>query len=110
MNTVTGGPIGSAHIVMLYDNIASAGQVQYAFLVGVFDNTTHEPVFFVASEINQLAATAGGGSHFLGAFDGAAHMNLGASNDWAEAKKFFPEALRIVEGKFGKGKSSAASD
>jgi hypothetical protein len=54
-------------------------------------------VLFVASEVNATAATLGGGSHFLGVFDSQGHANRGASDDWADPKKFFPEALRIAQ-------------
>ncbi len=52
MNRVAGAPLGDRHTVVLFDQIKSAGQVQYAFLVAVFENATQQPVYFIASEIN----------------------------------------------------------
>jgi hypothetical protein len=101
MNRVGGAPLGEKHTVLLFDNIKSAGAVQYAFLLAVFDNETQQPVYFVASEINQMAATLGGGSHCLGIFDGSGHANLGFSDEWGDPHKFFPEALRIAAEHFG---------
>src|SRR5438309_2046596 len=93
MNRVASAPLGENHTVLLFDQIKSAGHVEYAFLVAVFDNATQRPVYFVASEVNSTAETFGGGSHFLGVFDGDGHANRGASDDWGDPKKFFPEAL-----------------
>ena len=101
MNRIGGAPLGDQHTVIMWDNIKSTGSVQYAYLFGVFDNAKQEPVFFVASEINQMAAVFGGGSHCLGVFNGSGHANMGFSDDWGDPHKFFPEALRIASERFG---------
>jgi hypothetical protein len=101
MNRVGGVPLGEKHSALLFDNIQSAGSVQYAFLLTVFDHGTQEPVYFVASEVNEMAAILGGGSHFLGIFSGSGHANLGASDEWGDPQKFFPEALRLATEQFG---------
>jgi len=101
MNRVAGAPLGEKHTVILFDEIKSAGSVEYAFLVAVFDNKSQQPVYFIASEVNSMAQTLGGGSHYLGVFDGNGHANRGASDDWGDPKKFFPEAIRIAEAAFG---------
>jgi hypothetical protein len=93
-------PLGKNHTVLLFDNIKSAGMVQYAFLLAVYDNAKGQPVYFVASEVNEMAAS-GGGSHFLGVFNGSGHLNLGSSDDWGDPRKFFPEALRLAARQFG---------
>ena len=94
MNRVGAAPLGDGHTALMFDSIASVGPIQYTFILAVYDDTTREPVYFVTSEVNAMAAEFGGGSHFLRAFDGPKHLNMGASNDWAEPDKFFPEALR----------------
>jgi hypothetical protein len=101
MNRVTGSPFGPSHTVLLWDQIVSAGRVQYAFLVGVFENATKQPVLFVASEVNRLAGTLGGGSHCLGLFPGEGHANLGFSDDWGDGAKFFPKALALAAAHLG---------
>jgi hypothetical protein len=101
MNPVGRAPLGDRHTIILFDRIQSAGSVQYAFLVAVFDNETQRPVYFVSSEINQMAAVLGGGSHCLGIFDGSGHANLGFSDDWGDPQKFFPRAVRIAAEHFG---------
>jgi hypothetical protein len=101
MNRVAGAPLAPGYTVLLFDNIKSAGAVEYTFLVGVFDDSTQQPVYFVASEVNTTAATLGGGSHYLGLFDGQGHANCGSSDDWGDPKKFFAKALRIVKERFG---------
>jgi hypothetical protein len=101
MNDVHAAPWGEKHSVFLFDHIKSAGSVQYAYLLGVYDNDTQQPVYFVASEVNDLAASLGGGSHFLGVFDSNGHANLGSSDDWGDPRKFFSEALRLAGERFG---------
>jgi hypothetical protein len=101
MNRVAAAPLGDKHTALLFDTIKSAGAVQYTFLLGVFDNETQKPVYFVASEVNATAAVFAGGSHFLGVFDGTGHANLGSSDDWADPRKFFPEAIRLAAERFG---------
>ncbi|MBL8819586.1 MAG: hypothetical protein JNL58_26410 [Planctomyces sp.] len=101
MNPVANAPLGEQHTVILFDQIKSAGHVEYTFLIAVFDNTSEQPVYFVASEVNSTAQTRGGGSHYLGVFDGNGHSNLGSSDDWGDPKKFFPEAIRIAAEAFG---------
>ncbi len=107
MNRVAGAPLGAKHTIILFDQIKSAGSVQYTFLVAVFDNASQQPVFFVASEVNSMAETLGGGSHYLGVFDGNGHANRGASDDWGDPKKFFPKAVRIAEEVFGVDQADA---
>ena len=58
MNRVGGAPPGERHTALLFDHIKSAGAVRYAYLLAVFDNRTQKPVYFVASEVNQMAAEA----------------------------------------------------
>jgi hypothetical protein len=59
------------------------------------------PVYFVASEVNEMAAVFGGGSHYLGVFDGSGHSSLGSSDAWGDPSKFFPEAIRLAAERFG---------
>jgi hypothetical protein len=93
-------PIGK-HMAVLLSDIEQAGAVQYRYIMAVFDGDTHNPCFFVASEVNSMAKTLGGGSHFLGLFDGDGHANCGTSDDWGDEAKFTAEALRIIRAKFG---------
>ncbi|MCW8131898.1 MAG: hypothetical protein KIS92_16245 [Planctomycetota bacterium] len=101
VNRVAGSKLGEKHTVLLFDTIVSDGSVEYAFLVGVFDNATQKPVFFVSSEINRMAKELGGGSHFMGTFDGNGHANFGSSDDWGDPQKFFPAALKLAAKQFG---------
>ena len=101
MNRVGGAPFGDKHTMLLFDQIESIGAVQYAFLLAVYDDAKQAPVYFVASEVNEMAGLLGGGSHCLGVFDGSGHANMGFSDDWADPRKFFPEAMRIASERFG---------
>lgn len=86
---------------MLLGDIVSAGSVEYGHILVVYDGDSQQPCYFVASEVNSMAKQFGGGSHFLGLFDGDGHVNCGSSDDWADEAKFTAEALRIVREKFG---------
>jgi hypothetical protein len=110
MNRVGGAPLGEKLTVLLFDNIKSAGSVQYSYLLAVYDNETQKPVYFVASEVNQMAAALGGGSHCLGIFDGSSHANMGFSDDWGDPLKFFPEAIRIATEHFGVATEQGTAD
>jgi hypothetical protein len=101
MNRIGGAPLGEKHTVLMWDTIESVGSVEYTYLVGVFDNAKQQPVYFVAAEVNQMAAVLGGGSHALGVFDGSGHANLGFSDDWGDPQKFFPKALQLAAKRFG---------
>ena len=57
------------YTAVLFDNIISTGSVQYQYMIGVFDDR-QQPCFYVTSEVNPTAKRFGGGSHFLGVFDG----------------------------------------
>ena len=87
------------HTAVLFGDIEPAGSVEYHLILAVFDEN-RQPCYFVASEVNSMANSFGGGSHFLGLFDGEGHANCGASDDWADETKFTTEALRIVREKF----------
>lgn len=92
--------LGQNHRILFLDNIHSAGSVRYAFILAIYD-TAQKPVYFLASEVNQMATSFGGGSHFFGVFDGEVHANLGASDDWGDPHKFFPQAVRTAAKRFG---------
>jgi hypothetical protein len=78
-----------------------AGRIEYAFILVVYENATQKPCYFVASEVNSMAKTFGGGSHFLEVFPGDGHVNMGDSDEWGDAKKFMAKALAIVAEHFG---------
>lgn len=91
--------IGQYTAVLLGD-IERGGVIEYKYIMVVFGER-QEPCFFVASEVNELAGSNGGGSHFLGFFDDNGHANCGASDDWADEAKFTEQALRMVRERFG---------
>lgn len=95
MNRVDIRPLGKNHTMMMWDSIEQAGLIQYTYLLGVFDNATHEPIYFVSSEVNQ-APSPGTGSHCLCEFDGEGHGNHGSSDQWSVADTFFQEAQRMA--------------
>ena len=99
-NRLASTPLGPDHTMAMFDQIKAAGRIQYAFLVGVFENKTKQPVYFVSCELNTMPEL-GGGSHFLCTFDGDGHGNCGASDDWGDSEKFFKRAKQMVQQRFG---------
>ena len=74
--------------------------IQYAHVMYVYeqgDFLTGRPCFAVASEVNRVAPPDSGRSHFLGMFPGGPqHINLGASDDWADIGEFARKALEVI--------------
>jgi hypothetical protein len=89
-----------SHTVVLCTDIEQVGPVKYEYLLVILDNATHEPVYFVSSEVNEMAALLGGGSHALCAFDGGGHANMGFSDDWGNQAAFLAEAGRLARERF----------
>ena len=74
-----------------------AGNVKYRYTLAVYPRGAAEAVLYVAAEVNGLASRpGGGGSHFLGVFPGDGHVNMGASDDWADRDKFEARALEVA--------------
>ena len=96
MDRLDGMPLGPGHHAVLCGNIKSAGAIQYLCLLVVYDRATEKPIYIVASEANAMRDALGGGSHYLGVFDGNGHANLGDSDDWADPEKFAARALAIA--------------
>lgn len=109
-NVVAHAPLGAKYTMQLLDNIKSAGEIQYTFLLMVFDNAIRRPVYCVSSEVNAMAAVLRDGSHYLCTFSGEIHGNLGGSDDWGDPRKFFPEAMRIAAEHFGVNPDEEAGD
>ncbi len=95
-NRLHGASLGPKHTMLLFDQIQSESDIQYAFLLVVLDNATQEPVYFVSSEVNAMVDVFHDGSHYLCTFSEAGHGNLGGSDDWGDPDKFFPQAIHIA--------------
>lgn len=93
---------GPSSCVLVSDCKANSPNLQYAHVLYVYeggDFIMGRPCFAVASEVNQGPAVSIGRSHFLGLFPGDGqqiHINLGASDDWADIQKFTPRALELI--------------
>ena len=56
--------------------------------------------------MNRVASPDSGRSHFLGVFPGGPqHINLGASDDWADIEKFANKALEVIVEHFSLSKA-----
>ena len=83
----------------LITNIQSAGHVEYEHILAVY-SSDGKSVYFTASEKNSMAEQFGGGTHFLGVFDGSGHANMGDDNKWADIETFAEESIRLVKEQF----------
>ena len=71
--------------------------VEYLYILAAYQDGESQPSLFVASEKNQMHGWFGtGDSHFLGVFTGMKHLNMGASNDWADLELFTTRALTVA--------------
>lgn len=86
----------AGHTAVLFDDIVSAGSIQYLYILAVY-TPNDEPCLFIASEVNRMQQRLGGASHFLGLFPGDGHLNLGDSDEWADRDLFAKKALAIAE-------------
>lgn len=86
----------AGHTAVLFDEIVSAGSIQYLYILAVY-TPNDEPCLFIASEVNGMQQRFGGASHFLGLFPGDGHLNLGDSDEWADRDHFAEKALAIAE-------------
>lgn len=70
--------------------------VQYLYTLAVYPAGGGPPAFVVSSEYNKMPPERRSGSHFLGVFPGEGHLNLGASDDWADEARFEARALEVA--------------
>jgi len=94
-------PLGPKHTMLLFDDIQAEGEIQYAFLLAVFDNAIRKPVYYVSSEVNAMASVLHDGSHYLCTFSAEGHWNRGGSDDWGDPDKFFLQAIYLAAEHFG---------
>lgn len=94
--------LGEYRLLLLGD-LESPGTVQYLYVLAAFRGEEQVPCLCVASEKNMLHGKGlpGSGSHFLGVFPGRGHLNLGASDDWADLRKFAGRALEVCREHLG---------
>ena len=88
---------------VLVTDCQNSSRVEYAHVMYVYeggDVLTGRPCLAVASEVNRMATAGSGRSHFLGLFPGEGHVNLGASDDWAEMDRFAAKALEVIAERF----------
>jgi hypothetical protein len=91
--------LGPCSVVLVTD-CQSNLPVQYTHVMYVYekgDFLTGKPRYAVASEVNRMATPGEERSHFLGVFTQGNHLNLGASNDWADLEKFASKALTVIQ-------------
>jgi hypothetical protein len=91
--TVREHKLGQSRGVLLTD--VQATGVQYTHILMVY-GADGAPLLAVTSEVNAMAAAGSGGSHFLCLFSGGRHLNMGASDEWADLEKFEVRALAIA--------------
>jgi hypothetical protein len=71
-----------------------SGSVKYLYTLAVYPQGRPDAVLYIASEMNTMSG--GLGSHFLCVFPGDGHLNLGASDEWADRERFEPRALEVA--------------
>ena len=93
-----------AYYCNLFTECESPGLTNYEHVLFVHDLSDDDLVLAVASEVNQGAVdhpALNMGSHFLGLFPGQGHLNMGASNDWADLDLFAARAFSAAREHLG---------
>ena len=106
---IKGGKVASQfrfadYQALLMIKMRSPGLVKYLYVMLIFKMPENKLCLCVASEKNRDYGRNTqddqpfdfGGSHFLGLFPGQDHLNLGASNDWADVDRFTARALELA--------------
>jgi hypothetical protein len=78
------------------------GGVKYLYTLAVHPKGQDAAVLYVASEVNKMYDPTAppeerSGSHFLGVFPGQGHINMGASDEWADVEKFEARATAVAK-------------
>jgi hypothetical protein len=73
-----------------------SGSVKYLYTLSVHPRDGGAAILYVAAEHNKTPPERRSGSHFLGVFPGEGHVNLGASDDWADIEKFESRAIVVA--------------
>jgi hypothetical protein len=96
------------YVAELFDRVEGAGVVAYLYVLAVTEADGETPRLYVTSEVNRMADVLGGGSHFLGAFVERGHLNMGASDEWADLERFASRALEVAARQLGVAESPEA--
>ncbi len=93
--------LGGGYEGILFHKIEPADERKYEFILAVHFVATEQTVMFVSSEVNKDGSEQSGDSHVMVLFPGEGHESLGASNDWADVRKFKNEAARVAVDRLG---------
>jgi hypothetical protein len=81
---------------VLLTNIVAAGTLKYEYVLLVSAPDSDTPVLAVSSERSRLPKKLRSGSHVLGVFPGDGHINMGASDQWADLAAFERHSLEVA--------------
>jgi hypothetical protein len=92
------------YLAMVFTDCQSEGPIRYSHVMFVYQIDPAQPekpgqrLMAVAAEVNDSALYTGipGPSHFLGVFPGEGHINMGASDQWADLEAFTQKALEVA--------------
>ncbi len=90
---------GSYEAIIVGDIIAS-GRIQYEFVLFLYEQGKHEPIYFVSAEKNLMAMETGSAGYFLCAFDADGHKNFGLNASLNDLEYFTKKALEVVTSKY----------
>lgn len=93
--------VSAGYVMIVLTNCVSGGAVEYTHVLIIYQpggqsKRDLEPIMAVASEVNQMHQPGDNCSHFLGVFDGGAHLNMGCDDAWADLDTFVERALEIA--------------
>ena len=86
---------------VLLTKVEAKGTLVYDHILIVAAEDTGKPVLCVAAERVRMPPHLRSGSHVLGLFPGDGHVNMGASDEWADLERFSEKALAVAETHLG---------
>ena len=85
---------------IVFGDIRSSGNIQYEYVLFLYEQGNQIPIYFVSAEKNALATDTGSAAYFLCAFDTDGHKNFGLDASLNDLEYFTGKALGVIIGKY----------
>jgi len=90
----------ASYEAIIVGDIIASGRILYEYVLFLYEQGKHEPIYFVSAEKNLMAMETGSAGYFLCAFDADGHKNFGLNASLNDLEYFTKKALEVVASKF----------
>lgn len=94
--------------IEFYNNLKSAGAIEYRYMVGVYPSGSMRPLLLVTCEGSAGLALSNPGEFALGVFSPSGHRTLDVAAEYGQAAYFLDKAATIVESVLADSQSRTA--